>query len=145
VQREIRERLWRSEAGRRAFQVSPEEASGPIRHPEPDGRFGWRSRVWHADHYHWRIETEVPGGGVAINACRGRRRLPIGGPPGSGLWWDRRVGAGPPEEDPPWFVLALDHYWNFYPLLTDEICGICYELETFPAESKTMKLTSSSS
>jgi hypothetical protein len=25
--------------------------------------------------------------------------------------------------------LALDHYWTFYPLVTDEICGISYELE----------------
>jgi hypothetical protein len=129
VHKEIRRRLWRSEAGRRAFRVSPEEASEPIRHPEPDGPFGWRCRAWHADHYHWRMETEVPGGGVAIAACRGRRRLPIGGPPDSGLWWDRRVGAGPREDDPAWFVLALDHYWTFYPLLTDEICGISFELQ----------------
>jgi hypothetical protein len=129
VHKEIRERLVRSEARRRAFRVSPEEASKPIQHPEPDGPFGWRCRAWHADTYHWRMETEVPGGGVAIAACRGRRRLPIGGPPYSGLWWDRRVGAASRENDPPWFVLALDHYWNFYPLLTDEICGISYELE----------------
>jgi len=25
-------------------------------------------------------------------------------------------------------VLATDHYWTFYPLLTDEICGIPQEL-----------------
>jgi len=25
--------------------------------------------------------------------------------------------------------LTHDHYWTFYPLLTDEICGISYELE----------------
>jgi hypothetical protein len=25
--------------------------------------------------------------------------------------------------------LALDHYWTFYALLTDKICGISYELE----------------
>lgn len=129
VHQEIRERLWRSEAGRRAFRVSPREASEPIRHPEPDGPFGWRCRAWHADQYHWRMETEVPGGGVAIAASTGRRRLPIGGPPGSGLVWDRRVGAGSREDDPWWFRLALDHYWTFYPLLTDEICGISYELE----------------
>ena len=24
--------------------------------------------------------------------------------------------------------MAGDHYWTFYPLLTDEICGISYEL-----------------
>jgi hypothetical protein len=130
TQREIRRRLVRSEAGRRGFGISPEEASEPIRHPEPEGPFGWRCRAWHADPYHWRMETEVPGGGAEISACRGRRRLPIGGLPGSGLWWNRRVGAGSPEDDPAWFVLALDHYWTFYPLLTDEICGISYELES---------------
>jgi len=87
VHKEIRERLVLSEAGRCAFRVSPKEASEPIRHPEPDGPFGWRCRAWHTDHYHWRMETEVPGGGVAIAACRGSRRLPIGGPPGSRLVW----------------------------------------------------------
>jgi hypothetical protein len=25
-------------------------------------------------------------------------------------------------------MLATDHYWTFYPLLTDNICGISYEL-----------------
>jgi hypothetical protein len=130
TKREIRQRLVRSEAGQRAFRISFEEASEPIRHPEPEGPFGWRCRAWHADHYHWRMETEVPGGGVAIYACRGRRRLPIGGPPDSGLWWNHRVEAGPREYDPPWFRLALDYYWTFYPLLTDEICGISYELES---------------
>jgi hypothetical protein len=128
VHKEIRERIVRSEAGRRAFQVSPREASEPIRHLEPDGPFGWRCRAWHADHYHWRMETEVPGGGVAIAASTGRRRLPIGGPRGSGLVWNHRVGAGSHEDDPRWFGLALDHYWTFYPLLTDEICGISHEL-----------------
>ena len=72
-----------SEGG--AFGVSPEEASEPIRHPEPDGPFGWRSRAWYTDHYHWRMETEVPGGGVQITASKGRRRVSIGGPAGSGL------------------------------------------------------------
>lgn len=128
VHKEIRERIARSEEGRRAFRISPREASDPIRHPEPDGPFGWRCRAWHADRHHWRMETGVPGGGVAITASTGRRRLPIGGPPGSGLVWDRRVGAGPRRDDPPWFGLALDHYWTFYPLLTDEVCGISHEL-----------------
>lgn len=128
VHKEIRDRIVRSDAGRRAFRISPREASDPIRHPEPDGPFGWRCRVWHGDQYHWRRETEVPGGGVAMAASTGRRRLPIGGPPGSGLVWDHRVGAGSREDDPLWFGLALDHYWTFYPLLTDEICGISDEL-----------------
>ena len=42
--------------------------------------------------------------------------------------WNRRVGAGSREDDPRWFRLATDHYWTFYPLLADEICGISYEL-----------------
>jgi hypothetical protein len=103
-------------------------SSEPILHPEPDGPFGWRCRAWHADHYHWRMETEVPGGGVEITASKGRRRLPIGGPAGSGLVWKRRVGAGSREEDPRWFVQATDPYWTFYPLLTDGICSISHEL-----------------
>lgn len=51
-----------------------------------------------------------------------------GRPPGSGLEWDHRAGAGLPEHDPRWFALANDHYWTFYALLTDEICGISGEL-----------------
>ena len=123
TKKEIRECIVRH-----AFGVSPREAYKPIRHLEPDGPFGWRCLAWHADHYHWRMETEVPGGGVEITASKGRRRLPIGGPPGSGLVWNRRVGAGSREDDPRWFMLATDHYWTFYPLLTDEICGISYAL-----------------
>ena len=45
VHREIRGRILRSEAGRRAFRVSPREASEPVRHPEPDGPFGWSCRA----------------------------------------------------------------------------------------------------
>jgi hypothetical protein len=123
VLKEIRERIVR-----RAFQVSPRGATKPIRHLEPDGPFEWRCRAWHQDQHHWRMETEVPGGGVEITASKGRRRLPIGGPPGSGLVWNRRVGAGSRKDDPRWFMLATDHYWTFYPLLTDSICGISYEL-----------------
>ncbi len=119
TRKEIRERIVRTEAGRRAFRISPREASEatlrPIDHPEPDGSYGWRSRVWHADKYHWRLETHLPGGGVNISACNGRRRLPIGGPPGSGLVWKHRVGGGSREDDPRWFHLATVHYWNFYP------------------------------
>jgi hypothetical protein len=125
VHKEIRERIVR-----RAFRVSSEEAPEPVRHPEPDGPFGWRCRAWHADNYHWRMETEVPGGGVEITASMGRRRLPIGGPSGSGLVWNRRVGAGSREDDPRWFMQATDHYWTFYPLLTDGICTISHELRS---------------
>ena len=45
-----------------------------------------------------------------------------------GRFWRHRVGGGSWEEDPRWFTLANDHYWTFYVLLTDEICGISYEL-----------------
>jgi hypothetical protein len=128
VQREIRERIVGSEAGRRAFRISPREASKPVQHSEPDGPFEWRCRVWHADEYHWRRETQLPGGGVDIAGSSGLRRLPIGGPPGSGLWWHKRIGGAPCTEDPLWLSVALDHYWNFYPLLTDSICGISSEL-----------------
>ena len=97
VRKEIRESIVRSGAGRRAFDVSEreafEETERAIDHPEPDGPFGWRCRAWHADEYHWRMETDLPGGGVNISAVNGRRRWPIGGPPGSGLWWEHRVGA----------------------------------------------------
>jgi hypothetical protein len=123
VRKEIHERIVR-----RAFRVSPEPAPEPSRHPEPDGPFGWRCRAWYADEYHWRMETEVPGGGVEITASKGRRRVPIGGPPGSGLVWNRRVGARSREDEPRWFMQANDHYWTFYALLTDEICGISHEL-----------------
>ncbi len=119
VHRRIRERIVR-----RAFRVSPEQASEPIRHPEPDGPFGWSCRAWHADDYHWRMETDVPGGGVEITASKGRRRVPIGGPPGSSLVWNQRVGAPSRKDDPRWFMQATDHYWTFYALLTDEISGI---------------------
>ncbi len=129
VQKEIRQRLVRSEAGRSVFGIPPEKASDQIRLPEPDGPFGWTCRAWHSDQYHWRMETEVPGGGVAIVACRGRRLLPIGGRPGSGLVWGRREGAGSHEDDPAWFRLAVNDYWTFYPLLTDVICGISYKLQ----------------
>ena len=67
---------------------------------------------------------------MAIAVSTGRRTLPLGGPPGSGLVWTRPVGAGGREEDPGWFAFATDHYWTFYVLLTDEICGISHEPST---------------
>ncbi len=134
VHKEINESIMRSEAGRRAFGVSAREASEaierPIDHPEPDGLFGWSCRAWHADEYHWRLEADRPDGGVNILASNGRTRsgLPPHGPQYMGRFWRHRVGAGPREDDPLWFRLANDHYWTFYALLTDEICGISYEL-----------------
>ena len=126
--KEIRERIASSEAGRRAFRVSPRKAAEPVVHPEPDGPFGWRCRAWRADDYHWRRELELPGDGVDIAASNGRRRLPVGGPPGSGLTWDRRIGGGPRVDDPRWISVALDTYWTFYPLVTDGMAGISHEL-----------------
>ncbi len=119
----VRESFLRSEAARRTFGDRTED-SEPIQHAEPDGPFGWRCRAWHADKYRWRMETDLPGGGVNISVVNGLRRWPIGGPPGSGLWQEHRVGGGSREDDPRWFDLATDHYWTFYALLTDEICGI---------------------
>lgn len=91
--KEIGERIVRTEAGRRAFQISAREVSEAI--SWPDGPCGWRSLAWHAGRYHWRVETGASCGGVGISASNGRGRLPIGGPPGSGLVWDRR----PPVPD----------------------------------------------
>ena len=84
--------------------------------------------MWRIDEYHWRRELDLPDGGVDIAACFGHRRLPIGGPPGSGKIWGRRIGGGRRDDDPTWVWVALDIYWTFYPLLTDEICGISHEL-----------------
>jgi len=130
TKKEIRERIASTEAGRRAFRISPREASQrierPIDHPEPDGPFGWRSRAWHADEYHWRLEADRPDGGVNILASNGRTLsgAPPPGPQYEGRFWRRRVGGGSRKEDPPWCDLANDHYWTFYALRTDEISGI---------------------
>jgi hypothetical protein len=134
TKKEIRERIVRTEAGRRAFGISPRKASErtlrPIDHPEPDGPFGWRSRAWHADEYHWRLEADRTDGGVNILASNGW--TPSGAPPPGpqymGRFWRHRVGGGSREDDPRWFDLANDHYWTFYALRTDEICGISHEL-----------------
>jgi hypothetical protein len=65
VHKEIRERIVR-----RAFRVSSEEAPEPVRHPEPDGPFGWRCRAWHADNYHWR-RPRVKQVGASVNKPSG--------------------------------------------------------------------------
>ena len=122
ARKEIRERMVRTEAGRRALDISPREVrewmEEPVDDPEPDGPYGWRCRAWYAGRYRERLETEVPGGGVNISAVDGYMRF-----------WERRLGAvGSREDDPRWFRLAEDHYWTFYALLTDEICGISGEL-----------------
>ena len=126
--KEIRRRIAGSEDGRRAFRISPRAASEPVAHLEPNGPFGWRCRAWRADRYHWRRELELPGGGVDIAASNGRRRWPIGGPSGSGLVWERRIGGNPRADDPWWIGVALSAYWTFYPLVTDAMAGISDEL-----------------
>jgi hypothetical protein len=134
VHKEIRERIVRTEAGQRAFGMSPRETAErierPIDHPEPDRLFGWSCRAWHADDYHWRLEADRPDGGVNILASNGRTRsdAPPFGPQYMGRFWRHRTGGGSHEEDPRWFDLAKDHYWTFYALLTDEICSISHEL-----------------
>ena len=136
TKKEIRERIVRAEAGRRAFGISPREASEwierPIDHPEPDGAFGWRSRAWHADEFHWRLEVNVPDGGVNILASNGRtpsgHGLPPHAPKYMGRFWSHRVGGGSHEDEPRWFRLATDSYWTFYALRTDEISGISGQL-----------------
>jgi hypothetical protein len=123
ARKEISERIRSSAAGRRAFGISPDR---PIYQWYPDGPFGWRSRAWHADDYHWRLEADRPDGGVNILASNGRTLSggPGGGPQYEGVFWRHRVGGGSREDDPPWFDFANDHYWTFYALLTDEISGI---------------------
>lgn len=97
--RKIRERIVRTEAGRRAFDISPWEAAErlkcPIDHPEPDGPFGWRSRAWHADEYRWRLEADRPDGGVNILASDGwtKSNAPPFGPQYMGRIWTHRVGG----------------------------------------------------
>jgi hypothetical protein len=114
----IRERFLRSDAGR-LTSGERTEPPGDISHPEPDGPFGWRCRVWRIGDYHWRRELDLPAGGVDIAASFGRRRLPIGGPPGSGKVWDRRIGAGRRDDDPGWIWLATDNFWTMYPFEPD--------------------------
>jgi hypothetical protein len=128
ARKEIRERIRSSEAGRRAFGTFPREASAEAIEQwwYPDGPFGWRSRAWHLDEFHWRLEVDRPDGGVNIFASNGR--TPSGAPPPGpqymGRFWRHRVGGGSQEDDPPWFAIANDQYWTFYALLTDEISGI---------------------
>ena len=124
ARRVIGERIRSSEAGRRAFGISPESAADQWWYP--DGHFGWSCRAWHADEFHWRLETDLPGGGVHILASNGRTlsHAPPFGPHYMGRFWRHRAGGSSPEGDPPWFSIAVDHYWTFYALLTDEISGI---------------------
>ena len=121
----VRERYAHSEVGRRAFG----EPSRTIEHREPDSPFGWRYRVWRVDSHLWRQELELPGGGVNITASTGRRRLPIGGPPGSNKVWHRRTNGGSRRDDPQWLFLADHNFWTMYPFDPAGFAGIDSELE----------------
>jgi hypothetical protein len=124
ARKQIGERIRSSEAGRRAFGISPESSDDQWWYP--DGPFGWSCRAWHADEFRWRLETDLPGGGIHIFASNGRTRshAPPFEPHYVGRFWRHRVESDAPEGDPPWFSIAIDHYWTFYALLTDEISGV---------------------
>ena len=144
TKKEIRERIVYTGAGRRAFRISAREASErierPIDPPEPDGPFGWRCRVWHADAFHWRLGGPA---GPAGSVLASNGRTPSGLlPPGiwgafGGIAW-----GGSREDDRRWFDLANDPYWTFYGLRTDEICGISHELRPWPSRWTTDELFS---
>jgi hypothetical protein len=100
----LRDRYLASEA----YRLETGGPSGPseeVRHPEPDGPFGWRCRVWYAKvsperGVRSRLELELPkevypGGGVDISAWDGRVSGPSTAVRG-------RTGGGPREDDPPW-------------------------------------------
>lgn len=126
----LRERFFRSEAYRRTYGDAP-DPTRPIRHPEPDGPFGWRCRVWRVDDHRWRQELELPDGGVDISASTGRMRLrgTPEGPPGTSEQWQRRVGGASREEDPDWIWLATDTFWTMYPFDPDGGTPLTLELE----------------
>jgi len=129
--RAILERIPHSEGGRIAFRVPNRRTFEPIEHPQPDGLFGWRSRVWHDEESRWRIEAELPTGGLDISAATGRERSPRRWPFGQERVWHHRVGAGPRSGDPLWFWQAYDPYWTFYPL-RDDMASISSRFDPFP-------------
>ena len=130
----VRERFLRSDAGRRPFG-SPVEPFEPIRHSEPDGRFGWRCRLWRVDDARWRQELELPGGGVDIAASAGRRRSPIDGSPASGKVWNQRIGAGQRADDPSW-LMGTDTFWTMYPFDPAGFAGIDQKLDQLDLEAE---------
>lgn len=105
----VRERYWRK-------FTNPAERSEAIRHPEPDGPFGWRCRVWRVDNHRWRQELELPSGGIEIVASTGRVRTrgTPEGPPGTSEMWKRRIGGAAHADDPGW-LSATDTFWTMYP------------------------------
>jgi hypothetical protein len=129
--KEVRERFWFSEAGRRTFgSLRERETYDPSEDPEPDGPFGWRCRLWLSDHHRWRLELDLPGG-VHIAASTGRMRLvaTAEGPPGTSELWERRIGAGPPSYVLGWLPQPTDTFWTMYPFDPHGICSLDGELE----------------
>jgi hypothetical protein len=123
----VRDRFLRSEAGRRTFG----EPTKGIRHSEPDGPFGWHCRVWLINHHRWRLELDLPGGGMDIAASTGRMRL-VGtpeGPPGTSELWERRIGGDPPSDAPGWLPQPTDTFWTMYPFDPHGVCSLDWELE----------------
>jgi hypothetical protein len=101
----VRERFARSDAYVRTFGRRP-EPSEQARHPEPDGPFGWRCRVWRIDDHRWRQELDLPGGGLEIQVSTGRMRTRAApeGPPGTSEEWEHRIGGGSFSNDPRWLI-----------------------------------------
>lgn len=103
--KDARKRYRASELGRLEARVEP-GAPPQGSHPEPDGLFGWRCRVWYArgnprtNGGRYRVELELPrevhpAGGTHVYAWDGAR-----------AFLDRRIGGGPAEDDPGWLLVA---------------------------------------
>ena len=136
--RKIRERIVRTEAGRRAFDISPWEAAErlkcPIDHPEPDGPSGGAAGHGTGE-YRWRLEADRPEGGGQLLASDGwtKSTLHLSDRSTWGIW---TIGWGGSREDEPrWFDLANDTL-EFYVLLTDEICGISPSCAPWPSRCR---------
>lgn len=134
--------IWYPPTGRRvSFGDRLETGGSPdpseeVGYGEPDGPFGWRSRVWYAKvSPEWgersRLELELrkevyPGRGVDILAWDGQ----VSGP---NTAVSARTGGGPREDDPPWLWLAVDSFWSTYLFDFDGIAG-------FPLDSRELRL-----
>ena len=132
----VRERFLRSEAGRRTFGYRAPPPSEQIPHAEPDGPFGWGCRVWRVDQHRWRLELELPGGGVEIATSTGRMRscATLEGPPGTSETWERRVGGDRRQEDPGW-LMGTDTFWTMYPFDPGGFCSLDGELGRLDLEA----------